>query len=99
MILDDVVSPSIISAFDIGCKILVTTHDVGIMNGASDNADYIRVSTTEIFENNSKWSLLSCWKFVLFTMVPYCLICKIFLDYYYLINSLYFPFVQYGYIA
>jgi hypothetical protein len=43
LILDDVSSPEVITAFDIGCKILVTTNDSEVMRSVQGRYHLIRV--------------------------------------------------------
>jgi hypothetical protein len=43
LILDDVSSPEVIEAFDVGCKILVTTKDSQVMNSVEGRHHLIKV--------------------------------------------------------
>lgn len=43
LVLDDVSSPEVIAAFDIGCKILVTTKDRKVMNNVEGRHDLVKV--------------------------------------------------------
>jgi hypothetical protein len=43
LVLDDVSSPKVIEAFDVGCKILVTTKDSKVMNSAEGRHHLIKV--------------------------------------------------------
>ncbi len=43
LVLDDVSSDSVVEAFDIGCKILITTDDKSIMNKTSNGVHYVKV--------------------------------------------------------
>jgi hypothetical protein len=43
LILDDVSSPEVIAAFDVGCKILVTTNDSEVMHGVQGSYHLIKV--------------------------------------------------------
>ena len=43
LILDDVSSPEIIAAFDVGCKILVTTKDTAVMRSVHGRYHLIKV--------------------------------------------------------
>jgi len=43
LILDDVSSPEVIEAFDVGCKILVTTKDTEVMQSVQGRSHIIKV--------------------------------------------------------
>jgi hypothetical protein len=43
LILDDVSSPDVIAAFDVGCKILVTTKDSKVMNRVEGRRHLVKV--------------------------------------------------------
>lgn len=58
MILDDVCSNEIVKFLDIGCKILITTNDISIMDGIIDTrVKYLKVK--EGFEEKETLNLFS----------------------------------------
>ncbi|XP_066999982.2 apoptotic protease-activating factor 1 [Anabrus simplex] len=57
LILDDVTSPKLIEAFDVGCKILVTTKDLDVMKNVRGREKLIKVN--EGFTEKESLSLLS----------------------------------------
>ncbi|CAG0887252.1 unnamed protein product [Darwinula stevensoni] len=61
LVLDDVWSAKVIHAFDIGCKVLVTTQDQSVINGAKDEgrAHFIQVTHGLTVEESKE--LLARW--------------------------------------
>lgn len=58
LILDDVCSNEIVKFLDIGCKILITTNDISIMDGIIDTrVKYLKVN--EGFEEKETLNLFS----------------------------------------
>lgn len=58
LILDDVHSSEIVKYFDFGCKILITTHDISIMDNIIDTrVKYVKVN--EGFEEKETLALFS----------------------------------------
>lgn len=69
LVLDDVCNYEIVKYLDIGCKVLITTHDVSIMDEIVDTkVKYIKIS--EGFEEKETLNLFSKCLNVEYTTLP-----------------------------